>query len=415
MLNHMSRIGAAFHRSELWFALFLAGISLYKPFYLPIALAGFFIILVVRVFVSKRIIKRSWADFPVAILLVMSFISLLVSVDFPHSWVQVMRLWVGIGLFYSIVNWVDSLSRLRLLLRFVVFMGLALAVITPVITMWNDDFLSATFSFYRAIPAITHDLANPNVIAGSLSLFFLLDLGILSYAWKEMVRYEKYFIVISLATTGVLIVFTQSRGAIFATIFNCFLFGFLKIKKGWLISFVILGLILFILGFRGIGYQFVDYLTSGATISGMTGRVEIWSKAIFMLEDYPFTGIGMGMFGPVADTLYPFYSYPVRTVEHAHNVLLQVGLDLGIPGLVSWLAILGLSVLASIQVYLNENQKWLVGLGAGMLAGQAALLMHGMIDSVVWGMVRPSPLIWLLWGLSFGAFSVAPGLRYENR
>lgn len=293
-------------------------------------------------------------------------------------------------------------------------MGFVLAVNTPVITMWNDEFLSPTLSFYRVIPAITHDLANPNVIAGSLSLFFLLDLGIVIFAWKEMIRFEKIFIVISLATTWVLIVFTQSRGVIFATIFICFLLGFLKMKNGWLISFVFLGLILIILGFGGIGYQFVDFLTSGATIAGMTGRVEIWSKAIFMLEDYPFTGIGMGMFGPVADTLYPFYLYPVRTVEHAHNVFLQVGLDLGIPGLVSWLAILGLAVLASIQVFFHAKQKWLVGLGAGIIAGQAALLMHGMIDSVVWGMVRPSPLIWLLWGLSFGAFSVAPGLRYEN-
>ncbi len=26
-----------------------------------------------------------------------------------------------------------------------------------------------------------------------------------------------------------------------------------------------------------------------------------------MIQDFPFTGIGMGTFGPVAQTLYPFF------------------------------------------------------------------------------------------------------------
>jgi putative inorganic carbon (HCO3(-)) transporter len=229
-----------------------------------------------------------------------------------------------------------------------------------------------------------------------------------------MVRFEKMVVLISLVTIGVLIVFTQSRGVILATIISWILLSILKLKKVWLISIVFIALFLLVYGSRGIGYQFVDFLTSGTTVAGITGRTEIWAKAIFMLEDFPFTGIGMGMFGPVADTLYPFYLYPVRTIEHAHNLYLQIGLDLGILGLVSWLAILGLAVIASIQVIIHEKQKWLVGLGAGLIAGQMALLMHGMIDSVVWGMVRPSPFIWLIWGLSFSTFSVSTGLRDED-
>jgi putative inorganic carbon (hco3(-)) transporter len=314
MLFLMSRIGAAISRFELWFALILAGISLYEPDFLPIALAGFFVILVFRVLGTKRVTKRSWVDLPVAILLVMSVLSLLVSVDFPHSWEQVMRLWVGVGLFYSIINWVDSQSRLRLLLRVVVLTGLVLAVITPVITMWNDEFLWVTFSIYRSIPALTQDLANPNVIAGTLSLFFFLDLGLLIFAWQEMVRIEKMVVLISLVTIGVLIVFTQSRGVILATIISLIILSILKLKKVWLISIVFIALFLLVYGSRGNGYQFVDFLTSGTTVAGITGRTEIWAKAIFMLEDFPFTGIGMGMFGPVADTLYPFYLYPVRTI-----------------------------------------------------------------------------------------------------
>ncbi len=58
-----------------------------------------------------------------------------------------------------------------------------------------------------------------------------------------------------------------------------------------------------------------------------------------MLQDFPFTGIGMGTFTQVADRLYPFFLYAPGTVEHAHNLFLQVGVDLGLPGLIAWLAI----------------------------------------------------------------------------
>ena len=36
-------------------------------------------------------------------------------------------------------------------------------------------------------------------------------------------------------------------------------------------------------------------------------RLEIWSRAIYMLQDFPFTGIGMGAFRQVANLLYPFF------------------------------------------------------------------------------------------------------------
>jgi len=158
----------------------------------------------------------------------------------------------------------------------------------------------------------------------------------------------------------------------------------------------------------------MDFSLGGTSESSVLGRMEIWSKAIFMLEDYPFTGIGMGLFGPVADTLYPFTTFTANTVEHAHNLFLQIGLDLGIPGLISWLSILGINIVTAWIITLRGKRKWHMGLGAGLLAGQLAILFHGMTDSVLWGMVRPSPMIWLIWGLVFSAYRLTLLPIYEK-
>ena len=69
------------------------------------------------------------------------------------------------------------------------------------------------------------------------------------------------------------------------------------------------------------------------TLGSLEGRIEVWSRAISMIQDFLFTGIGRGSFGPLADTLYPFFLAAPGTGPHAHNLFLQVAVDLGILGL----------------------------------------------------------------------------------
>lgn len=63
-------------------------------------------------------------------------------------------------------------------------------------------------------------------------------------------------------------------------------------------------------------------------------RIGIWGSAAAILRDYPLTGVGMGMFraAPVR-ARYPAAGYENRVLPHAHNAWLQIGSDLGLPGL----------------------------------------------------------------------------------
>jgi putative inorganic carbon (HCO3(-)) transporter len=159
-----------------------------------------------------------------------------------------------------------------------------------------------------------------------------------------------------------------------------------------------------------LGYKpMLETLTTTGSVSTLEGRQEIWSRAIFMIQDFAFTGIGMGTFGDVADAMYPFFLASPGSTPHAHNLFLQIAVDLGIPGLVAWLAIWMVMIAMAYQVYRHgrESQNgWASGLGAGLLCSQLALVSHGMLDAVTWGMVKPAPLVWALWGVTVASWYV---------
>jgi len=35
------------------------------------------------------------------------------------------------------------------------------------------------------------------------------------------------------------------------------------------------------------------------------------------------------------------------------------------------------------------------------------LVVNGILDAVTWGMVRPAPLVWLMWGAAMAAWNLA--------
>ena len=129
----------------------------------------------------------------------------------------------------------------------------------------------------------------------------------------------------------------------------------------------------------------------------------IWFGSLQALSEAPWTGVGLARSTAVGLRL-PLAG--VRTiVPHAHNLALQVGLDLGLPGLVAYAAlILGIiTVLVVVlrrgrsHVYDTEHSwqrralRWSLALGC--VGSLVAYLIHGLTDAALWGN-KPAFLIW---------------------
>ena len=77
----------------------------------------------------------------------------------------------------------------------------------------------------------------------------------------------------------------------------------------------------------------------------MQGRLALWATGWQMLGDFPITGIGIGQFSPVMHLLYSSSVFRFgQFVPHAHNLVLEYALELGVFGGVAFGALVWVSV-----------------------------------------------------------------------
>ena len=125
-------------------------------------------------------------------------------------------------------------------------------------------------------------------------------------------------------------------------------------------------------------------------------RKALWPWAVTAIGDFPFTGVGLGAFREVVFRLYPLPMSPSLDIGHAHSIFLQTALDVGIPGLVVYLAML--MVIAFMGLRVARHRPEFRSLSLGLLAGLAALHVFGIADALALG-AKPGIIFWLALGL----------------
>lgn len=411
MIKQARRVAVHLTSVEVWVIALLVAATFFSTRILPwaVGVAGLF--WGIRWLANERAGIRTPLDWGIIVLLLMIPVTLWASAIPDKTSTQVYRTLTGIALYYSIVNWAVTSARLRLLVIGAVLAGLFLALISLISVEWPTSgkltFIPA--SLYDRFVLLVSDTANPNVMAGNLVLFLPFALGLLLFGWGQLRWFEYILAVLALLAMGIVLFMTQSRGALMALAVVLVLIMPLRWRRwGWLLSLAIV--IAGVIALQSLGVSMtLDILIASDTLASLEGRLEVWSRALYMIQDFPFTGVGMGLYGEMADLLYPFFIHSPGTVEHAHNLFLQVAVDLGIPGLIAWGAILMVVIATVWQVYrhgCSTNDGWAAGLGAGLLCSQVALVVHGLVDAVTWGMVRPAPIVWAIWGLAIAGFNV---------
>ena len=111
-----------------------------------------------------------------------------------------------------------------------------------------------------------------------------------------------------------------------------------------------------------------------------SGRLQIWRRGIGYMLEHPILGVGPNNFGAAEGTLSPFaarqqFGHGVRW-NAPHNSFVQVGAELGVPGLVFFVAII-----ASAFTVLRRSRK-----GDGIVAdvrGSPAELTQALTASLI--------------------------------
>jgi putative inorganic carbon (HCO3(-)) transporter len=136
--------------------------------------------------------------------------------------------------------------------------------------------------------------------------------------------------------------------------------------------------------------------TAVGSLGSVSFRQEVWRWAIMATKDFPFTGTGLGTFRRVVRRLYPLDAQPTYDIAHAHNIFLQTALDVGLPGLVVYLALVITNIALGWQV--AKRDEALRPLLLGLLGGLVATHIFGLTDALALGS-KTGLIFWMMLAL----------------
>ncbi|NQS91090.1 MAG: O-antigen ligase family protein [Chloroflexi bacterium] len=400
----------------------------------------------------------------ILLLALMLLVSLWATYDIAVSLEKISSLSLGLGVFFMVAQAGKRPAGWWLCLTAFLGSGLAFSLISLLSTNWAVRFNVMEPIIYilpagiRGLPRAAAGI-HYNAVGGTLlwvlpllwvfSAAALQPKGFFSFNWIKGKGWNiLYFLSrhklgwalvlllgVSTLITSAVFLLSQSRGSYLALLLTLFGLGLIVLppRGRWIFSAGSLGLVSIItyLVYRsGEWAAWINRLglssQEGFSIDSLEARLEIWSRAIYGIQDFSFTGMGMGTFRHVVHVLYPLFQISPDSdlIVQAHNEFLQVALYLGIPGLIAFLSIYLVSfwMLGAIwkqtafplhitknAIRVSDSPKLTVltagskavrlcvlGLGGGLMAH----FIYGFTDAII--LRAPGIFWWMLLGLIAG-------------
>ena len=314
--------------------------------------------------------------------------SLAASFDILFSAPKVLGVVFGIALFFAIARSVRSQASLDFLVRAFSAAGALLAVVGLLGTDWIHKIVVLR-SITARLPAVIRGVPGqaegfqPNAIAGALVMFIPLQFAL---GMTDASRSQRLVHRGLLAITVLTLLLTQSRGGYLSLAAGCFAWALWQGRRSRLAAAATL--LIAVVAVVPLWHRVAPVIfgSVGAGVAtDVDSRLELWSRAISMISDFPLTGVGMNGFRRVMPVMYPVLLTSSEVdVAHAHNHLLQVALDVGLPGLVAYLALWCGAAALLISAYrrTGESRRWVI---SGIAAGMVAYFAFGTSDAIALG------------------------------
>ena len=413
-----------------------------------IAWALIALIWLARWWITGTLTRLTPLDLPILMIVLWLPVSLWVSTNEWLSLPKVYGVILGVVFFYAVVNHIATRRDLVWATFWLVVMCIAIAIAGLVGTDWAQGKIVSVSFIYDRLPRFIQGLPRSiaggfarNGVGGTLALIVPLLASLCvarssffchserssktlnevngeespsRHAMLRSAQHDTFariwfprLVIIALGVSLVALALTQSRGGILGTAVGLLALGIWRERRlGWVAVAGAAGLIVLVL--LGQGNAFVEFLLRMDAKSGtLASRLEVWQRGVLMVQDFPFTGIGIGTYNNIAHALYPFFiASPDEVVAHAHNNLLEVAVDLGIPGLIAFIALLTGFAVCLVRAYRALPDAVLraliVGLGFGMLAHQT----FGLTDAFILG-TKPGVLLWIFFALAVVAYRIS--------
>lgn len=248
-------------------------------------------------------------------------------------------------------------------------------------------------------------LGNPNLLAAYLLPAIALSLAAI-FVWRGLLP-KALAVTMTLVNTACLVL-TFSRGGWIGFVALMFIFAVLllywfsihfspfwqkwavPVGVGSLAGIMILAIII-LPPLRDRAAS----IFAGREDSSNNFRLNVWAAVWEMIQDRPILGIGPG--NNAFNKIYPLYMRPRYTALSAYSVILEILVETGIIGLLSFLWLLlvtlqqGWIQLQRLRQLGNSQGFWLMA----AIATLAGMMTHGVVDTV-WYRPQISTLWWFV-------------------
>mgnify|MGYP001615439270 CR=1 FL=1 len=346
--------------------------------------------------------------YPIFLFLVISVLSLFNSCDVSLSFVGLRKLAMYFFVFLAIVCGIADIKRLKRLISILILS----ALIVSLDGFWQYSTGTDWFSS-RPLMAYPH-LGIKRVTAsfwqaGSLGIY----LGaVIPISFSLFLFYAKGIKKTALGITTLVLLFTLilsfTPGAAFG-VYAAILY-FACVKRGWRLAlFLILGILL--------GYFLLpESLTSwpnGSLFQTIFGRIKMWAIAVKMIKMHPILGNGLHTFGVNYQKFcVPGDPYYGLGPPYAHNMYLQMAVEIGLLGLLSFLALMAEVFKKLWEVYKTTQERFVQTLSLGLMGSFIAYLTHGMLESSIYTS-QGALLFWILLGFSISLVNFKAGVDFQ--
>jgi hypothetical protein len=256
---------------------------------------------------------------------------------------------------------------------------------------------------------------HPNIVGGTLAFLLPFALAEICHSWRTHEHKSLFSLLIALLFITLALLFTSSRAAwvaftlslIFVTVF-----WLAKSDSSLKLLGICLGSLIMLIiataAITNLSVQRVSHL-----MSGVDSRIEVIQNSMYLARDFMITGGGLAAF----PGLYSHYMLviPYLFLEYSHNLYLDLLIEQGMLGLISFVALMFLSMWRLGKRISGSGQLDRDGLlSLATLAGLLVISLHGLIDDPLYA-GHGSPLMFLLIGwegfLNAGSFEGTSPLK----
>lgn len=279
-----------------------------------------------------------------------------------------------------------DLRWLEVLFASIVCAGVIGAILGVLQVLWPQSVDGLTWlASNRATPGrAVGNLGQPNLLST------LLNLALIALLAVRVVSGNVFIFAVLILSAGVAL--TGSRTGIISLLIVLF-FGLRFLPKGvgrrvW-VGGIVLGFasalaLSWMASLNGQStFFFAQRVAGGSDFS--SSRFSIWQDCVELLEDNIWSGVGWRMLNQ-AWTMAPMPNRSIALLDHAHNLSLQLAIELGVPVAVLYTALLGGALwafLSKCRVFASQKQG-IATFYPHIIISVCLLVLHSQLEYPLW-------------------------------